>query len=83
MPRDGVAISNDLIRSFRTGEEEISGSVCLNTALSTDLEPLMAEGDKRITLQRNRRNSETLGRVGLETEKPVSLQHLLYIVQLL
>ena len=80
MPRGGLAISKDLMRSFKTEEEEISGSECLNTELSIERKPLMEEGERRLTLQRKRRKSEIFGREGLETETPVSLHHFLYIV---
>ena len=83
MPRAGVAISKDLTRSFKTVEEEISGSACLNTELSIERYPLIAEGESRLSLQRNRRNSEIFGREGLDTETPVSLHHFLYSVHLL
>ena len=83
MPRAGVATSNDLTRSFKTMEEEISGSECLNTELSIDRYPLIAEGESRLTFQRKRRKSDIFGREGLDTETPVSLHHFLYSVHLL
>ena len=71
------------LKAVKTMEEEISGSVCLNTELSIERYPLIAEGESRLSLQRNRRNSEIFGREGLDTETPVSLHHFLYSVHLL
>ena len=39
----GAEISNDLMRSLRIGEDEISGSGNLKTAASMALYPLMVE----------------------------------------
>ena len=70
---------NDLIRSFRMGDEEISGNLSLKTYDSIDLYPLMEGVDRFLFCLRYNKKSAIFGKVGRDTDNPLSLHQFLKV----
>ena len=66
----GLELEKDLMRSFKTKEVEISGSLVLKTRDNIDLYPLIHDGENPRSWCRWTRKSATLGKEGREIECP-------------